>query len=177
MYETNKLLINWCRISAINSMKTKHSLKLTIQQLAPENRSGPKREIHLPTIHFQGWAVSFGEYNIQIIHIYIFTYHRKTRKGKKRFYNKNQALRMTTWEFKNPPQETGFSVCHAICGERCAICSGGGCDGKTRTLVMICVLDCTVAFLVFVSIAWNQNGCAQFLHRIAVWWCFGRRRR
>ena len=154
-------------------MKTKHSLKLTIQQFAPENRSGPKREIHLPTIHFQGWAVSFGEYNIQIIHthtyiyIFLFTYHRKTRKGKKRFYNKNQAFRMATWEFK----------CHAICGERCAICNGGGCDGKTRTLVMICALDCTVVFSVFVSIAWNQTGCAQFLHRIAVWWCFGRMRK
>ena len=33
---------------------------------APENRPGPKRKFHIPTIHFQGLTVSFGECNMEI---------------------------------------------------------------------------------------------------------------
>ena len=33
---------------------------------APENRPGPKRKFHIPTIHFQGLTVSFGECTMEI---------------------------------------------------------------------------------------------------------------
>ena len=37
------------------------SLPILKTNIAPENRPGPKRKCHLPTIHFQGRAVSFRE--------------------------------------------------------------------------------------------------------------------